>query len=218
MKIKLLLFLPVLMALVCSASAQADLNGDMMVIRANLDLSGVQDYYDQGYFVSTYNTDQGYGVGLEFYHSFLFRSTAGFGIRYELERALSGTNYKYRFVPVYFTAMFAPFYNPRDFLPYFKFETGFNVLFLGNNDFNTTASGTATTNGGLYFAFGVGIKFMDSIFIDLMSTSYSGTFSASNGVTYINETIRDYKVCLNLGFAFQIYSPEVNPGNNINDR
>ena len=49
--IRLFLFVAVLMALVSSASAQADLNGDMIVLRGNLDLAGTQSYYDQSYLV-----------------------------------------------------------------------------------------------------------------------------------------------------------------------
>ena len=209
MKSVKIFLLALALAILWDIPAKADLRGDMMVLTGNFDFSGTQNYYDNfGFFTSGYNTDTGYGLGVELYHSFWFNTTSGIGVRYEFQRAFSGTDWKYSFVPIYFTAMSSNFfYLQKDFVPFLKIEVGYDVLFMGNDAFRATSLGPATLNGGFYLGFGGGVKLMDWLFIELMYNSYSGTFTASDATSFIDQKVIDSRITLNIGVAFQLYDP-----------
>jgi hypothetical protein len=123
----------------------------------------------------------------------------GAGTQYTFDTKLKDANSAFNFLPVYLTGTFTPKIDGLgQFAPYVKANVGYDVLFDGNSDYKI---GDADLKGGLYWAAGIGTKFMKDFSADVMYSSYGGRYESNalgdGDVTYST-------ISLNVGYAFDM--------------
>ena len=139
----------------------ASINGHSQSTDVKLGLSGMMEMY------SHFSMNVDMGVGLEFM------------LPHELET--SGSDPAFQFMPLYFSTFLHGSRN-NDFVPYMGFQLGYNLLYLGNNDY----SGSADLKGGLYMGLMLGTVIDREYRVEIRWAEYLGDVdnSAIDDVSY----------------------------------
>ena len=183
---------------------------DKLILKYGIDTNGLQNYPStiSSTFpllgAGSFNVDLGSSFSAEIQHAVSDIVGIGLGATYNINRNISGQTGQFSFLPVYATVSVFPLGNIAGLAPYAKADLGYNISFTGNGAYNAPAPFTTTLTGGVYWGLGAGIKLMDAIFVDLMFTSYSGTYKVALNPLSTDFPILYAKVSLNAGIGFSL--------------
>lgn len=190
--------------------AAASKNPDKLILKYGLDTNGFQNYPSA---ISTtfpvigaqsFNVDLGSSFLLELQHPISDMLSIGVGATYNVNRKLHDTTSEFSFLPVYATVSLFPLGNILGIAPYAKADLGYNVTFTGNDQYKAPAPFETTLTGGVYWSIGAGVKLINTIFVDIMFTSYSGTYKVALGPLSTEVPILYTKVSLDAGIGFDL--------------
>ena len=185
-------------------------NHDKLILKYGMDTNGFQNYPST--FSATFpvinaqsaNVDLGTSVSAEIQHPLSDMLGIGLGATYNLNRNLTGTTGQFSFLPVYATVSVFPIGNVAGLAPYAKADLGYNISYTGNDAYKAPAPFTTTLTGGMYWGLGAGVKLLNTLFVDLMFTSYSGTYKAALGPLSTEFPVLYTKVSLNAGIGLDL--------------
>ena len=185
-------------------------NHDKLILKYGMDTNGLQNYPST--FTSTFpvisaasfNVDLGTSVSAEIQHPLSDMMGIGIGATYNMNRKITGQTGEFSFLPVYATVSLFPLGNIAGIAPYAKADLGYNVSFTGNDAYKAPAPFTTTLSGGLYWGLGAGVKFINTIFVDVMFTSYSGTYKVALDPLSTDFPVLYTKVSINAGIGFDL--------------
>ena len=181
-----------------------------LVIKYGLDSNGFQNYPSTSTGIitnlgtSSAGVDLGSSILMEFQHPLSEMLSIGVGATYNLNRNISGTSAQFSFLPVYATASLFPFGNVPGIAPYAKVDLGYNVAYTGNDQYKWNSPFQTALTGGMYWGIGAGARILNTIFADIMFTSYSGTYQVTLGPLSTQAAVLYTKVSLNAGIGFDL--------------
>ncbi|OGF50661.1 MAG: hypothetical protein A2231_07925 [Candidatus Firestonebacteria bacterium RIFOXYA2_FULL_40_8] len=186
-------------------------NTDKIIIKYGLDNNGLQNYpatLSVPAFpivgAQSLGVDLGASYLLEIQHPVSDKLSLGIGATYNVDRILHNTTASFSFLPVYLTASLYPVGTIIGIAPYAKVDVGYNVSFTGNAQYLAPVPFVTTLTGGIYWGLGAGVKFANTIFADIMFTSYSGTYNVALASLSTEVAILYTKVSLNVGIGFDL--------------
>lgn len=212
MKKSILIIAAVLLAgLVTTASADEKKYSDKLIVKYGIDSNGFQNY-PATLSVPTFpvigeqslGVDLGSSILVEIQHPMSDMLAIGIGATYNVDRKLTDRSGQFSFLPVYITASVFPLGNIAGLAPYAKADLGYNVSFTGNDQYKAGAPFETTLTGGMYWGVGAGVKLGNTIFADVMFTSYSGIYKVALGPLSADTAILYTKVSLNLGIGLDL--------------
>jgi len=186
-------------------------NADKIIIKYGLDNNGFQNY-PSTLSVSAFplvgaqslGVDLGSSVLLEIQHPLSDKLSVGLGATYNMNRTLHNTTAEFSFLPVYATVSLFPIGSIVGLAPYAKVDLGYNVSYTGNAQYLAPAPFVTTLTGGMYWGIGAGVKLVNTIFADIMFTSYSGTYKVALNPLSTDVAILYTKVSVNVGIGFDL--------------
>ncbi len=183
---------------------------DRLILKYGVDTNGLQNYPStiSSTFpligAASFNVDLGTSFSAEIQHPVSDMLGIGLGATYNMNRNISGQTGQFSFLPVYATVSVFPLGNIAGLAPYAKADLGYTVAFTGNDAYKAPAPFTTTLYGGVYWGLGAGIKLIDTIYVDLMFTSYSGTYRVALNPLSTDFPILYTKVSLTAGMGFNL--------------
>jgi len=126
------------------------------------------------------------------------------GATYNMDRIVHNTSASFNFLPVYATVSVFPIGNFAGIAPYAKVDLGYNITFSGNDAYKFPSPFETTLTGGIYWGLGGGVKLLNTIFADIMFTSYSGTYKVALNPLSTSAAVLYTKVSLNVGVGFDL--------------
>jgi hypothetical protein len=163
-------------------------NADMIVPRLSLNFPGT--YELDALEASDVGTQLSGAVGVEYLHQDSDHITVGVGAQYTLDTKLNSVASAFNLQSVYLTIIYTLVRDLGGVAPYIKVNAGCNTLLSRSDDRKIDGD----VKGSAYWAAGIGTKFLNNFYTDVM---YSSNISISGDIKYST-------ISLNMGYGFGI--------------
>jgi hypothetical protein len=143
----------------------------------------------------------GFNLALEYIHPMSKLWSLGLGLEYQFMRSVtkweghSVSGQDFNFLPMYATVEVKPFQR-KTYDPVFKLNLGWVIWYDGSKDFQ----GSLDMKGSFYWDLGVGMVFIDRIWVALMFGQYRGERSGSG--SSVDDTYSRF--VLKAGYIFDL--------------
>ncbi len=142
----------------------------------------------------TENADYGISIAAERYGYISRYAAVGLGIGYEFSRCLEESPGRFSFIPLY-AAFKMRVFTQEDYYLYAVAHLGYNFI-TANSDY----LGIADSEGGIYYAGGVGASYNRYVFQILYSVNNAHLFSGSSSVSRVDKDVMYSKVGFYIGY------------------
>lgn len=141
------------------------------------------------------DSDYGFSIAAEHYGYLSKYFALGVGVSYEAFRSLKTSPGKFSFLPIYLSVKIRPL-KTEDYSVYAVIQGGYNILIA-----NHLYLGHASSEGGFYYAGGVGFSMYNYVIQGLYSVN-NARLSYFSNVTNINKDITFSKIGIYVGYLF----------------